>query len=498
MTGGIFKRKLKSGVTWGYTFVAGRDDNGKRIQVFKSGFPTKGAAEAACKDAINECEATRGKITREADVRGRRVWAISLGDLKQSGFTSQDAAAAALAVAIEKRAADDTVRQTEKRAREELTFAVYFPIWIDEHAVRQCAPKTVERYRQLGEYLIRRIGPTPINELTTAQIQSLIYELEDSGGSKTKEFPGGRPLAPKTVRHIGTLLYTTLSEADRLGYLKIPHPMANKRVKLPKLPKRKPAVLDPAKLGVLFERARGTRLHPFIVLAADTGCRRGELLAATWPDFNVDAGELTISKSLEQTKAGLRVKSTKSGESRRIGLSDWAIEVLKEHARAQARDRELFGGDYEQHNLIFCQPSGAYYSPDRLGARVVEMMRKAGLQGVSLHSLRHSYASIAIAGGVPIPVVSERLGHADQNITLSIYSHALPADTRAATKVWSDAMADVISASRKPSIPRTLANTSAARHRKSARAESKRDKRRMNGGDDGARTRDLRRDRPAF
>jgi len=64
------------------------------------------------------------------------------------------------------------------------------------------------------------------------------------------------------------------------------------------------------------------------------------------------------------------------------------------------------------------------------------MMRKAGLQGVSLHSLRHSYASIAIADGVPIPVVSERLGHADQNITLSIYSHALPADTHAATKVW--------------------------------------------------------------
>lgn len=128
----------------------------------------------------------------------------------------------------------------------------------------------------------------------------------------------------------------------------------------------------------------------------------------------------------------------------------------------------------------------------------MEMMRKAGLQGVSLHSLRHSYASIAIADGVPIPVVSERLGHADQNITLSIYSHALPADIHAATKVWSDAMADVISTSLKPSIPKTLANTSAARHRKPAGVDSKREKRRIVGGDDGARTRDLRRDRPAF
>ena len=85
----------------------------------------------------------------------------------------------------------------------------------------------------------------------------------------------------------------------------------------------------------------------------------------------------------------------------------------------------MFGADYGDHNLIFCQPGGQYYSPDRLGARVVELMRKVGLQGVSLHSLRHSHASILLSKGVPAAVVSERLGHADQNITLSIYSHAL-------------------------------------------------------------------------
>ena len=58
---------------------------------------------------------------------------------------------------------------------------------------------------------------------------------------------------------------------------------------------------------------------------------------------------------------------------------------------------------------------------------------------MSLHSLRHSHASILLSKGVPVAAVSERLGHADQNITLSIYSHALPADKRAAAKVWNDA-----------------------------------------------------------
>jgi len=185
---------------------------------------------------------------------------------------------------------------------------------------------------------------------------------------------------------------------------------------------------------------------------------RGELLALEWSDLNESTSEINVSKSLEQTKAGLPIKSTKSEEPRRFSVPDWALDVLRAHRQEQQRDRDLFGPDYKNHNLIFCQPGGAYYSPDRLGARVVELMRKAGLDGVSLHSLRHSHATSLLSNGVPVAVVSQRLGHRDQNITLSVYSHALPADTKAAAKVWNDAMADVIADARKPGVERRLAN----------------------------------------
>jgi integrase len=244
-------------------------------------------------------------------------------------------------------------------------------------------------------------------------------------------------------------LYTVLSDADRLGVLKIPNPMANRRVLLPKLTKRRPAVLDATKLQALFDRAQNTRLYPLVVLAAATGCRRGELLALEWSDLDEATSEITVSKSLEQTKKGLRIKTTKSEEARRFSVPEWALEVLRSHQQEQQRDRLMFGKTYDDHNLIFCQPRGAYYSPDRLGARVVELMRKVGLQGVSLHSLRHSHASILLSNGVPVAVVSQRLGHADQNITLSIYSHALPADTLAAAKIWNDSMAGVIADARR-------------------------------------------------
>ena len=171
------------------------------------------------------------------------------------------------------------------------------------------------------------------------------------------------------MRHIGTLLYTCLSDADRLGILTIRHPMENKRVVLPKLQKRRPMVIDKEKLRMLFNAARGTRIYPLIVLASATGCRRGELLALEWTDLNEETGELLVSKSLEQTRAGLRVKETKSGDPRQFAVPDWALQVLREHHREQDEDRRLFGPDYHQHGLIFCQPDGRYYSPDRVGAR---------------------------------------------------------------------------------------------------------------------------------
>lgn len=75
-----------------------------------------------------------------------------------------------------------------------------------------------------------------------------------------------------------------------------------------------------------------------------------------------------------------------------------------------------------------------------------------------MHSLRHMFASELLSKGVPITEVSERLGHADKNITLAIYAHAIPADSRAAAKVWDDALGDVIHASKKAPASRMVEN----------------------------------------
>jgi len=117
------------------------------------------------------------------------------------------------------------------------------------------------------------------------------------------------------------------------------------------------------------------------------------------------------------------------------------------------------------HQLVFCRPEGGYYNPTSARNRVSQMMKKAGLKGVSLHSLRHAHASELLSKGVPIPTVAKRLGHANANITLSIYAHALEAHELAAAKIWDDAMADVIGANKRQP-ERMLANVSGGKLKK--------------------------------
>jgi integrase len=74
--------------------------------------------------------------------------------------------------------------------------------------------------------------------------------------------------------------------------------------------------------------------------------------------------------------------------------------------------------------------------PDLVSQTVVRRLRKAGIKQASFHTLRHTHASLLLSGGVPLPAVSARLGHADANITARIYSHALPDDDRRGADMW--------------------------------------------------------------
>jgi integrase len=159
-----------------------------------------------------------------------------------------------------------------------------------------------------------------------------------------------------------------------------------------------------------------------------------------WTEIDFLDSTVTISKSLEQTKFGLRVKRPKSGKTRKFKLPPSATAALRFQQEKQAEYKRMFGADYKDLNLVFSQPDGSYLNPALVSQTIIRRMRKAGIKGASLHSLRHSHGSILLSEHVPLPTVSRRLGHTNTNITARIYAHALPSDDQPAANKWDEAV----------------------------------------------------------
>jgi integrase len=161
------------------------------------------------------------------------------------------------------------------------------------------------------------------------------------------------------------------------------------------------------------------------------------------PDCELDSEPpvISVSKSLEQTKAGLRIKTTKNRRARRFKLPKRAVEILRAHFAKQDDARKLFGPDYRcDLDLVFAAPDGAYLRPDSVTAKVSLLARKCKLAGISLHSMRHMHGTQLLAAGVPLPVVSKRLGHSSVKVTAEVYAHALEKDELAAADAWDKLM----------------------------------------------------------
>jgi integrase len=259
-----------------------------------------------------------------------------------------------------------------------VSFAAFLNQWLEEHARHRCAPKTLERYGQLGQRATKYLGDTELQSLAPIAIESMLNNLRDSGGRKNETHPNGRPLSARTVRHIAFLVHDSLESAVRWGILPA-NPM--ERVVLPKAEKKEVRALDKQGLSQLLGAVSGTSLFPLFVTAASTGCRRGELLALEWYDLDFQTGIITVSKSLEQTKNGLRIKSTKSGKARRFLLPSVALHVLLEHRRNQQQETPI-GPARRDRGLVFCSPEGTYYKPDQISSRIAETTAKAGLRGM--------------------------------------------------------------------------------------------------------------------
>lgn len=202
------------------------------------------------------------------------------------------------------------------------------------------------------------------------------------------------------------------------------------RAKLPRVGRTQITGLwTPEQLRAFLATADGHRLSAFYRMAAYTGARRGELLFLRWHHIDLYKREITFDGSAAFVE-GQRVEgSTKGDRSRVVSLDDGTIAAMHNHRARQLAGRRQAGSLWVDFNYVFTTETGKPVAPDTPTQLMPKLVKSAGLPHARLHDLRHLHASTLLMAGVPVHVVSARLGHADAAITLRVYAHVLKQDT---------------------------------------------------------------------
>lgn len=247
----------------------------------------------------------------------------------------------------------------------------------------------------------------------------------------------GRSLSPTTIQHYHRLISDILNTAVSWQYIPY-NPCA--RISAPKASNPDIEYLDDILAKKLVELLTSEPEHykyPILLMLL-TGLRRSELLGLEWEDIDWKEKTIRISRTSHYLpQHGVFTDITKNETSNRfLIISDQVIQTLQKQYQWQLQQQKRLGVNWEQSNRVVTSPDGSPMHPDRLSHWFGKFIKRTDLPPIHLHSLRHTYATLCIAKGVPITAVAAQLGHASVSTTTTIYAHAIKsAQIAAADKV---------------------------------------------------------------
>jgi integrase len=292
------------------------------------------------------------------------------------------------------------------------------------------SPKTtMENKRQIRLKIEPAIGKRRVSKLRAADLDSLYSRLRKSGGAR------GGPLGPASVRRIHLIMHAALGQAVKWGI--IATNVADAATP-PKQPSTQITPPDPEALAkalkIIDERDDDFGLY--LRLAATTGARRSQLIAVHWSDVDLDAATITFARAVLDggPDVGLVERGTKTGRKWKVALAPATADRLRTFRAVSEERAAAVRTELGPEAYVFArEPDGSVsWRPDTVTARWVKLRSKVGLDGVRLHDLRHYVATQLLGAGVDPRTVAGRLGHANPNVTMTVYGHFLPEKDRAA------------------------------------------------------------------
>ena len=292
-----------------------------------------------------------------------------------------------------------------------MTLGEFLKEWL-AHVKGDVRQRTYDRYETaVQKHLTPVLGKVPLASLTPLHIE------------RFKQRQAQAKLAPATItKHFWTL-HKALDRAVAWGML-----AANPcdRVEAPRVPKPRVRTLSVDEQAKLLLAAQSKALYGPILLALATGMRRGEVLALRWADIDFEHATLSVVESIEESTAGVGAGEAKTEHARRqVRVPETIVEFLKGHKEEQEEERRNIS-TYEDRGLVFPRSNGSPKRPSAVTRDFGRLCAKLEIAGVHFHCLRHTHATELLRAGVPVKVVSERLGHASITTTLATYAHVLP------------------------------------------------------------------------
>lgn len=286
-------------------------------------------------------------------------------------------------------------------------------VWAEVWCTRRWArlgPRTRRNYVRLLGYL-EPLAPRALASLTVDDWQRHIDALLER---QTRT----------SVAVARSLWSAVLGAAVRAGHIAA-NPLLE--TALPRAVEKVPPAWRQDEVRRLLAAAEGHHHAAWLHLGLSLGLRMGELRALEWTDVDLPNLRVTISKGLdnETDESG----PTKSGRIRILDLPVEAAQILADHAKRQPPG-----------TLLVCGHDGRAYDPQTYRDWLRGLCDRAGVARHHPHAMRHTFASLAIAAGVPLTDVSQALGHADIGITAKVYSHAIRAAERLAANAMSRAL----------------------------------------------------------
>ena len=299
-----------------------------------------------------------------------------------------------------------------------MTVGEYVFGWVMRFKRAEISNRTLEWYINIVKRHIEpALGELPLPKLTTYHIQELLTDL------KIKS-----QVSSRTIQGVRDTLSQALEAAVNMELI-LKNPVRG--VKMPREERdaeESKAIPIELRHKILEGVADDPIMKPIITTLMFTGLRSGELLALTWEHVNFTHGVIFVQSAVinkpeidasgRHTGYTNMISAPKTRSSvRKVKAPSIVLEVLSEW--------KTHIGKTCQSNYVFCTRSGALRTYAGLRSAFRRFLAREGIEThLSLHSFRHTFATMLMENGINPRIIQRMLGHADVSMTLGIYTHA--------------------------------------------------------------------------